>query len=61
MHTEIGKYTGGKTIQSFIYAANGSKMTITTQKWDLGIIVDDSMKTLAWYTAVVRKSNRMIL
>ncbi|CAM4577882.1 unnamed protein product [Lepidochelys olivacea] len=50
----------GKHNPNYTYKMMGSKLAVTTQKRDLGITVDSSLKTSTQCAAEVKKVNRML-
>ncbi|CAM4508925.1 unnamed protein product [Caretta caretta] len=50
----------GKHNLNYTYKTKGSKLAVTTQERDSGIIVDISLKTSAQCAAAVKKANRML-
>ncbi|CAM5136177.1 unnamed protein product [Eretmochelys imbricata] len=53
--THIGKHN-----LNYTYKMMGSKLAVTTQERDLGIIVDSSLKTSTQCAAAVKKANRIL-
>lgn len=45
---------------NYSYTLQGSKLTVSTQEKNLGMIVDSSMKTPAVCAAVVKKANKKL-
>ncbi|CAM5152026.1 unnamed protein product [Natator depressus] len=50
----------GKHNPNYTYKMMGSKLVVTTQKRDLGVIVDSSLKTSTQCAVAVKKANRML-
>ncbi|CAM5165838.1 unnamed protein product [Natator depressus] len=50
----------GKNNPNYTYKMMGSKLAVTTQERDLGVIVDSSLKTSTQSAAAVKKANGML-
>ncbi|CAM4594941.1 unnamed protein product [Lepidochelys kempii] len=50
----------GKHNPNYTYKMMGSKLAVTTQERDLGVIVDSSLKTSTQCAAAVKKANRLL-
>ncbi|CAM5134922.1 unnamed protein product [Natator depressus] len=50
----------GKRNPNYTYTVMGSKLAVTTQERDLGVIVDSSLKSSTQCAAAVKKVNRML-